>query len=392
MGQIATAIFVCVVCRGSLRREAHSLVCESCGQTYRVIANEIPIFLTADRIPQRVPDPGISFDRAVALAEELAALPGTFADLVAAYYEALRDIINPSLFDYYRNIVVQRGVGESADEVNAASLALNVLGQPFPKVNLAVEIGCGWGFSLAALGKCYQGHSLLRNARLCGFDLNPAILVIAKRLFRELQLEDIEVAVADVQESLPLTPKSVDFLFASCVVEHLLAQGTSMGNFAEVLSAESVLYFSVPNRYMLHPEPHFNVRFVGCVPRGHQQKYVGWRLGIPAQEVETIFSYTPQDLATVLCPHFPQDLIVALPVYVGPTKRAKRVLAKLCKPLWVNYYHCIVHRTSAVAVANRYRGKLPLTSIVDRRAPHCVKVLDARGDKASFARLAQSHR
>lgn len=373
----AQTSFACVRCRGDLIPRSGQLVCEVCGEAYSTIADSLPILMLNEDIPKFVPDPGMSFEESVALAERLAALPGSFRDLVNYYYEACRDRIGPQLFDYYRNIVAARDVGDFSDEVCAASLGLNLLERPFPRTRLAVEIGVGWGFSLAALGKAYRDNPQLGGARLCGFDLNPAILVIAQRLFQDLGLGNVELAVADAERPLPLRPGSVDFLFASSVVEHLPNQRMSMDHMAEVLSCNAVMYFCVPNRYMLHPEPHFGRRWVGFVPRRWQKQYVGRRMGLPPQEIATIWSYSPQDLARLLCPSFPNDQIAVLPVNVPLTRRADRLLARAVPSLGVGHYHCVVCRSPGVGNPARPRGVVHLGSIVGRDPLRVVRTIVA---------------
>lgn len=378
--------FACVRCRGELLRQPRSLVCSACGETYRTIAGGLPLLLPPERIPQFVPDPGMEFNAAVDLAEELAAQPGSFRDLVNYYYEKFRHQVEPALFEYYRNIVANRDVVDVSDEICAASLGLNLLPATFPRVRVAAEIGCGWGFSLATLSKGYRDNPYLSGARLLGMDINPAILVIAQRLFRDLQLDDIELAVANAEFPLPLRPGSVDFLFASCVVEHLPAQRDAMESMSEALSPDSLLYFSVPNRYTLHPEPHFNRRWVGFVPRRWQKKYVGWRMGIPPEQVDTIWSYTPRDLARLLCPSFPRDQIAVVPVDVKLGTRVERAIRKLFPSLGVGSHQCVVRRTPADSTNDRRQGVLHLGSIHLRQPPRIVRTLHAADSSARSSR------
>src|SRR4051812_3840241 len=143
--------FVCPKCKGGLARAGNRLACTGCPASYELVAGDIPIFLDPDERPSHVPDPGIPFQDAIDLANKLDALPGTFHDLVDAYYEALRGNADPKLFEYYRNITKSRVLTPVSDEVNMIALGLNVVGTPFPRVRQAVEFGCGWGFSLAAL-------------------------------------------------------------------------------------------------------------------------------------------------------------------------------------------------------------------------------------------------
>lgn len=368
--------FACPRCQGELDRRNRELFCTACRESYPTIAGGIAVLFPRDRPPEYVDDPGIPFRDALALAEKLAAAPGSFRDLVGLYYESLRAGCDPALFEYYRNAVANRSVTDVSGEIAGASLGLEMMNATFPRVRLAAEVGCGWGFSLASIGQGYKRHPCLSGARLCGLDSNPAILVIAQRLFRDLGLDNIDLAVADAEFSMPFRPGAVDFLFASSVVEHLAGQQASIRRWGQALSPDSVLYFSVPNRYTLHAESHFNCRGVGFVPRPWQKRYVGRRLGVPAKSVATIWSYTPGDLARLLCPTFSADLLAALPVHVPCASFFEKAVAKLIQPLGVNYYHCLVRRTPVVSLEPGLRGRLQVGSIVGRGPVRRVRVLN----------------
>ena len=212
------------------------------------------------------------------------------------------------------------------------------------------------GVLAGGAGPKVQGPPCFSGARLCGLDVNPVILVIAQRLFRDLGLDNLELAVADAEVSLPFRPGSVDFFFATSVVEHLGEQQASVGQWGQVLSRDSILYFTVPNRYTLHPEPHFNCRGVGFVPRPWQKRYVGRRLGVPAKNVATVWSYTSGDLARLLCPAFSADLLADLPAHVPAASFFGKVVTKLVQPLGVNYHQCLVRRTPDAALAPGLRA------------------------------------
>jgi SAM-dependent methyltransferase/uncharacterized protein YbaR (Trm112 family) len=355
--------FTCVVCGNQLKKEECELVCQECGETYPLIAGKsIPILIPKDRMPNYVPDPGIPFSQALELSEKLYNTKGSFQDLVDAYYEFRRGSVEPSLFNYYRDVVKKRRVGSISDEVSAVSLALNCIQTSFPRINNVLEIGVGWGFSLAALGKNYRNTPYMANVHLFGFDLNPAILVIAQRLFAEFNLDNITLAVANAELPLPFAKKSMDFVFANSVIEHIPQQQNIMNNIAHVLSDNSVFYFSVPNRFMVHPEPHFNVRWVGFFPTQWQKWYIAKRLKIKTQYVEQIYSYSPSDLAKLLSPTFHNCLPIAIPVWAPESNIILRVISFFLKKLSVLYYHGIVY-IDARSTDKEQLGKLHLTKI-----------------------------
>ena len=358
--------FVCPMCKGGFAREAQALVCKGCRNRYR-IAGEIPILIPQGQEPADVPDPGIPFTDACELADHLNTVEGDFGRLVDEYYECLRTrTTNVShLFEYYRDIMKKRRVAEVAEETGMISLAMDLFGCHFPHVRRAVEFGCGWGFSLAAVAKSRKISAVLQDAVLCGFDLNPSILVVAQRLFRDLGLENIQLAVADAQLPLAFPPKSIDMIYSNGVVEHILKQDALMTSLSEVLSDDSVLHFLIPNRYMIHPEPHYNIRGVGFFPRKWQPSYIGWRLGVAGKDICEILSYSPTDLANLMGRHFTDGLLAVIPS--RPPFQSDRVRSLACRFLGlmaVNSYHCVVRRTAAQTKCDALRGKLQLSSIL----------------------------
>ena len=371
------SVFACPKCQGALTRTDTHLACTGCPGRYELVAGDIPIFLDPAERPSHVPDPGIPFQAAIDLANKLHATPGSFHDLVDAYYEALRGNADPKLFDYYRNITKNRALHPISDEVRMIQTGLPVVGAPFPQVRLALEFGCGWGFSLAAFAVNRIINPNLRKARLCGFDLNPAILAVAQRLFRDLELPGITLAVANATKTLPFPARSVDLIYSNGVVEHIPDQDGLMQAMGGALSADSVLHFLIPNRYMVHPEPHFAVRWVGFLPRKYHRRYVGYRLGLPAAHVEQILSYAPSDLASLMGRHFPNDLLYAVPCRPSDGPLWQRALHRGFGRFGINRYHCVVRRYPGTTPTDALRGKLQLTSIFRGRPLTCAKVYDA---------------
>ena len=84
-----THLFACVACHAPMGVGDGQARCPACGASHRVIADDIPILVPEARLPQFVPDPGITFDRALAIAEDLQRTRGTWHDLIDAYYETL---------------------------------------------------------------------------------------------------------------------------------------------------------------------------------------------------------------------------------------------------------------------------------------------------------------
>lgn len=73
-----------------------------------------------------------------------------------------------------------------------------------------------------------------------------------------------------------------------------------MQNILRILSKNSSFYFTVPNRYTIHPEPHFNIRFLGFLPTIMKKVVVAKVHNININEVENILSYSCNDLKKLL--------------------------------------------------------------------------------------------
>jgi SAM-dependent methyltransferase len=366
--------FVCPKCTGPLSHSRNQLQCEQCSDRFHVVADSIPIFLHEDEYPEMVPDPGTPFLEALELAEELHRTPGTFHDLMDKYYEKLLGV-GSELHEYYRQIAHARRVGEVSDEISMISLGMNAMNLTFPQVRRAVEFGSGWGFSLAAAAKSRAVSHLLTDARFCGFDLNPAILVIARRLFTDLNLEGIDLAIADARKPLPFPAKSVDLVYSNGVVEHVFPQDALMEQISRILSDDSVLHFLIPNRYMVHPEPHFNIRYVGFVPRKLQKKYVSWMLKIPETRVDTILSYSPHDLNSLMGRNFDHDFLAAIPFRPAGWKNDDLVVRNLGL-LGAHSYHCMVRRYPHAHPADDMRGRLQLTNFPGDGSMRCTRLYE----------------
>jgi SAM-dependent methyltransferase/uncharacterized protein YbaR (Trm112 family) len=381
MASTLEQVFVCTTCKGTLAREAAALVCRDCRARYPVIA-EIPILIPED---QRQP----TLEESMRKAAFLATLPGSFADMIDAYYDhCFPPGYSTELQAYYRRCNKARRVGAISEELGMVSLAVDMFGSELPHLGRVVELGSGWGFSLAAMARARSTCPALARATLCGFDIDPPILVVAQRLFRDLGLDNVFLAVADARLPLPFPSRSVDLLYSNGVVEHVPEQDVLMHNLADVLSADSILHFMIPNRYMIHPEPHYNLRGIGFLPRRLMTRYVNWRLGMNETEALAVLAYSPRHLARLMRQHFPTDLLGAIPVRPVIERGALRTLADdLLGLLAVNGYHCIVRRTPVKTpeILQR-RGQLMLSEVPRGRVIQCTRVFRTFGQTTAFLR------
>jgi SAM-dependent methyltransferase len=76
--------------------------------------------------------------------------------------------------------------------------------------------------------------------------------------------------------TLPFDSASFDVVLTNHVIEHVgdrAAQAAHLAEVARVLRPDGVVYFAVPNRWML-VEPHYKLAFLSWLPRGLRSAYL----------------------------------------------------------------------------------------------------------------------
>ena len=318
-----------------------SLICTHCRTEYPVIQSKygsIPCLLPPPRDQIWVSDPGMYFPEAWQLANDLAKTPGTFKDLVNAYYEYLRPNIAPELFDYYKNITLARQVTPTSDEVCSASVCMDSMNRPFPTPKAIFEIGVGWGFSLAST------RNVFPNATYSGVDLCAPILVLAQRLLHENGVKETHLAIADCNNSIPVRSHQFEFVFSESVVEHIMNQQVFMKEVDRILAEHSAFFFSVPARYHLYPECHHNIRFLGFLPWFLRRLVIAKRYNLSPENVEYIFLYSFSEIRHLMEQSFPNDLLKVKGRYVWPAKYPLRVISKLFPKLSQVGWEALIYR------------------------------------------------
>jgi SAM-dependent methyltransferase len=121
---------------------------------------------------------------------------------------------------------------------------------------LILDAGCGTGRNLTPL--------LTTGAAAVGIDFSFGMLKVARR-----QLEDVPVALADLQATLPFPDKCFDAVLCALIGEHLNELGSVYSEFYRILRPRGRLVFSV-----YHPEMS-----AAGVEANFQREGVEYRLG-----------------------------------------------------------------------------------------------------------------
>jgi SAM-dependent methyltransferase len=136
----------------------------------------------------------------------------------------------------------------------------------------ALDIGCGSGAGLLALGRCY--------GFVVGVDPSLPDLLLARKALETAGIANFQLVQAYGQR-LPFAEHSFDYINALNVLEHVFEPEQLLGEAFRTLRPDGIFAADSRNRFDLFlPEPHVKIRWVGLVPRGWQKRYVRWRLGV----------------------------------------------------------------------------------------------------------------
>jgi SAM-dependent methyltransferase len=144
---------------------------------------------------------------------------------------------------------------------------------------LVLDLGCGSGSFLAAVGRSVEGA--------CGIDIAMRWLIVARKRLDEDGLGEIPLACA-CAENLPIGSDQIASVIAGDVIEHVGGQEATLNEAHRVLRPGGRLFLASPNRYSLAPEPHVQVWGVGYLPRRWMAGYVRLVRGIEFRAIRTL--------------------------------------------------------------------------------------------------------
>lgn len=245
---------VCPLCRGDLEAtgpESGSRRCPPCARTYPEVAGIVDMRLSSDRY--------LDLDDDRAKAENLAAVAGTFPELVDAYWAMTPEVPGPLAARYAMTMV---------DGERRAAAWLGGSWTPLPDTTV-IDVGCGTGGLTVAAARL--------GAVVTGVDLALRWLVVARRHCEDAGVEARLVAADGAL--LPFRAASFDRCFSINVVEHAADQRGLLHGCILTTRPNGHVRLVVANRFTAGPDPTTGLLGVGYLPRPAAVAYVGWRRG-----------------------------------------------------------------------------------------------------------------
>lgn len=313
------------------------LVCPTCATPFDAAARSacdhghdfsffegIPLCFTAQELATKVTaDPGYTMTRALEVAADMERRTTTFREAVDRFFEIREEELGTEL-SREKGLITQRTVGSVNESVAGASELLARMGKPFPaKGRHHIDVGCGLGFGLAASSRSYFGEKVI------GLDLSPHYLVLAERLLAEHGVNDVLLCCADICDRWPIPLEHYDVAFISMegVLEHIKDLPSFFANVQRIQSFPTVMYMTVPYRWTIRPESHFNLRFISWLPRPLQDRYIAWRLGVP--EIDHVEFYSVRSMRRLLSRYLKPDAFI--------------VAKNSNNPMWAHYLRAMIY-------------------------------------------------
>jgi 2-polyprenyl-3-methyl-5-hydroxy-6-metoxy-1,4-benzoquinol methylase len=285
---------------------AHTDTCGN-GHQVRGVAG-IPLCFTPEGFETTVTaDPGYPLEHAINVAQQIHDGASTFRQAVDFFFDLREREAN---LDYSREraIVLNRRIGEVNESIADTCIFLDRMNRPFPsKERMHLDVGCGMGFELAASSKSYFG------ANVIGLDLSPHYLAMTRLQLAEQGVGGVNLACGNICDGWPIPIERYDVGYISMegVLEHIKDVDAFFQTMMRIESFPLVIHLTVPYRWTLQPESHFNVRGVGFMPRFLQDRYVAMRLG--ELNIDHVELYTKRSLRKTLEQYFtPESIMIEL--------------------------------------------------------------------------------
>ena len=267
------------------------------GHAVRAVA-DIPLCFTPDDIlVKKTADPYYPLEHAIGIAEKLA-LADTCRQAIDIFFDIHEAELNKDL-TLAKKLFTNRQVSEVNDCIADGSLFFDKIGKPFPSNDrFHIDIGCGVGHGLVSSSKSYFGPNVI------GIDLSPHYLTMAKLLLKEHGVAADNLVCADICEGWPFPLEKYDISFISMegVLEHIEHTDNFFATVKKIKSYPFAIYLTVPYRWSIHPESHFNMRFIGWLPKILQDRYIAWRRG--ANKIVHVELYSISSLRQTLERYF----------------------------------------------------------------------------------------
>lgn len=251
------SIFVCPQCQGHLVEQYHLMLCESCGQDWKVIGEQIPSLATKDHYWNQIPRERMSLLIATAQKD--------------GYRYALESELLPNTDDYTLHYALDESRGDFKFVL------------PLSRQSRVLDIGCGWGAVTTALA---------RSAGLVvGLDTTSETLEFIEVRAQQENIENLVLGHIDPIDygELPLVSGYFDVVVLNGVLEWVgssnmlvsveQAQNLALRELWRLLRPGGTIYIGIENRFGLNyllgaRDDHSGLRFTGVLPRPVSNAYM----------------------------------------------------------------------------------------------------------------------
>jgi len=240
---------VCPMCRLPLVNDPQGWHCTVCGRVFPIVAGIPDLRIAGDAY--------LSIEDDRRKAEDLAAVEGDFAAVLAAYWRWTPEVPADLAAHYVRSAL---------DGRRRAALHLRRLGT---RSGSLLDVGCGTGGLLAAASAA--------GAEPVGVDIALRWLVVASRALAEVGAPARLVAADGAL--LPFRAGSFDTVVCVETLEHAEDQRGLLHSCMAAARPGGVAYLVTANRHSLAPEPTVGLWGVGWLPRRAAVEYVRLRRG-----------------------------------------------------------------------------------------------------------------
>jgi SAM-dependent methyltransferase len=300
----------------------------------------IPICIPRHEFAHKITsDPGYPLQHAIDVAQSLADRATTFRQAVNRFFEIREAELSVKL-DREKELITRRAVPAVNQCIAETSYFLSAVGKPFPASDrVHIDIGCGLGYGLAASARSYFGPNVI------GIDLSPPYLTMTRLLLAEHGISNVRLVCADICEGwpIPLDQYDVGFISMEGVLEHIKNVSAFFINIQKIKSFPFALYLTVPYRWSINRESHFNMRFVSWLPKAYQDRYIAWRLGVPS--IDHVEFYTRASLRRTLERYFaPETIMIEL---------------NDSNPLKSHYLRCVIYAGSPQSIVAKNDSPAP---------------------------------
>lgn len=289
---------VCPACKRELIFQGDFVICQSCSNKYPLVHGIVDL-----RYPKVEDDSATQYMVSCYT-------NASFDDLLSIMLSQhqLSSLMYEDTLKYYHNQIIrtQRMTDMFIDVLNKMNICLDN--------ERVLDLGCGSGAGIIALSKRFK--------QVIGLDSSLAQLLLAKKVIEKTRTDGF-VLICGLANCLPFQEKSIQFIQAINVLEHVLEIDPVISEISRTLTTWGTFVADSRNRFdIFFPEPHTGIRFLGFLPRKLIPKYVHW-LKKMNYEHTMLLSY--RELKTAMNQFFAGENLITFPDVVAYQQ-----------PAWIN--------------------------------------------------------